>query len=91
MNPPPPPYFKIISAPLLASPHPHDFLKSPIPTTNQQKVIQVFLINRSATVKLSSINIIHMKQQHNVGFFILTFTLKCMQVIVTYMLGNAYI
>ena len=46
---------------------------------------QVFVINRNATVKLlNSINAIHVKQQHNVGFFIFKFTLK-------YMLGNVYI
>ena len=37
-----------------------------------------------ATVKLSSIKTIHAQQQHNVGFFIFTFTLK-------YMRGNVYI
>ena len=45
---------------------------------------QVFLINRNATVKLSSINIIHVKQQHNISFSIFKFTLK-------YMLGNVYV
>ena len=50
--------------------------------TNQS--FHVFLINRNATVKLSSINTIHVKQQHNLGFFIFKFTLK-------YMLGNVYI
>ena len=35
-------------------------------------------------MKLSSINTIHVKQQHNVGFFIFKFTIK-------YMLGNVYI
>ena len=70
------PYFKRIS--------PH-FLKSPIPQTLPTNwSSQVFLINRNATVKLSSINTIHVKQQHNVGFFIFKFTLK-------YMLGNVYI
>ena len=44
---------------------------------------QVFVINRNATAKLNSINTIHIKQ-HNVGFFIFTFTLK-------YMLRNVYI
>ena len=44
---------------------------------------QVFLINRNSTVKLSLINIIHVKQ-HNVGFFIFKFTPK-------YMLGDVYI
>ena len=43
----------------------------PPPTTllaNQSS--QVFLINRNATVKLSSVYTIHIKQQHNVGFVI---------------------
>ena len=48
---------------------------------------QVFLINRSATVKLRSISTIHVKQQHNVGFLIFKFTLKYMQGIITYMLA----
>ena len=43
-----------------------------------------FFININATVQLSSINAIHVKQQNNVGFFIFKFTLK-------YMLGNVYI
>ena len=43
-----------------------------------------FLINRNHTVKLSSINTIYEKQQHNFNFFIFKFTLK-------YMLGNVYI
>ena len=73
-----PAHFKI-------TPPPSPFLKIPHPSTlpaNQSS--QVFLINRNATVKLSSINTIHVKQQHNVGFFIFKFTLK-------YMLGNVYI
>ena len=45
---------------------------------------QPFLINRNATVKLSLINTIHVKQQHHVGFFIFKFALK-------YMFGNIYI
>ena len=45
---------------------------------------QVFFINRKETVKVNSINAAHVKQQHNVGFFIFKFTLK-------YMLGNVYI
>ena len=49
--------------------------------TNQP--CQAFLINRNATIKLSSINAIHVKQQHNVAFFIFKFTLK-------YMLGDEY-
>ena len=40
--------------------------------TNRES--QVFLINRNATVKLSSINIIHVKK--HVAFFIFKFTLK---------------
>ena len=35
-------------------------------------------------MKLSSINTIHVKQEHNFGFFIFKFTLK-------YMLSNVYI
>ena len=66
------PHFKII---------PH-FLKSPTLPTSRSS--QLLLINRNVTVKLSSINTIHVKQQHNVGFFIFKFTLK-------YMLGNVYI
>ena len=45
---------------------------------------QSFLINSNATVKLSLINDIHVKQQQNDGLFVFKFTLK-------YMLGNAYI
>ena len=61
------------------------FLKIPHPPTLPANWSSpVFLINRNATVKLSSINTIHVKQQHNVGFFIFKFTLR-------YMLGNAYI
>ena len=63
---------------------PLHLLISPIPTLLANQSSQVFLINRNATVKLSSINTIHVKQQHNVGFFIFKFTLK-------YMLGNVYI
>ena len=44
---------------------------------------QVFLINRNATVKSTSINTIHVKQ-HNVGLFSFKFTLK-------YMLVNVHI
>ena len=70
-------HFKII---------PH-FLKSPPPPPSKalptNRPSQAFLINRNTTVKLSSINTIHVKQQH-VGFFIFKFTLKCT-------LGNVYI
>ena len=52
------------------------------PLTNKSG-IPSFLVNRNATVKLSSINTINVKQQHNVGFFIFKFTLK-------YMLGDVY-
>ena len=45
---------------------------------------QVFLNNRNATVKLSSINTIHVKQRHSNDFFNFKLTLK-------YMLGNVYI
>ena len=77
-----PPYFKIISPitripPFLKIPHP--------PTLPANQSSQVFLINRNATVKLSSINTIHVfLQQHNVGFFIFKFPLKNV-------LGNVYI
>ena len=79
VNPP----FQPPLPPLLGSPH---FLKSSIPHPILQANLssQVFRINRNATVKLSSINPIHVKQQHNVGIFIFKFTLK-------YMLGNVYI
>ena len=61
------------------------FLRIPHPPTlPANRPSQVFFINRNATVKLSSINSIHVKQQHNVGFFIFKLTLN-------YMLGNAYI
>ena len=67
---------------LLGSPQ---FLKIPHPHTLPANLpSQVFLISTNATVKLSSINTIHVKQQHNVGFFIFKFTLKNM-------LGNVYI
>ena len=73
-----PPHFKII-------PHYWDsplFLKiTHPPTLLANRSSQVFLFNRNATVKLSSINTIHVKQQHSAGFFIFKFTLK-------YMLGN---
>ena len=36
------------------------------------------------TVKLCSMNTIHAKQQHKIGFFIFKFTQK-------YMLGNVYV
>ena len=80
----PPPHFKI-TPPLLGSPPPH-FLKSLIPpsTLPANRSSYVFLINRNATVILSLINTIHLKQQHNIGFFIFKFTLK-------YMLSNVYI
>ena len=45
---------------------------------------QVFLVNRNATMKLNSINPVHVKQQNNVALFIFKFTLK-------YMLGSVYI
>ena len=69
------PHFKIIP-PFFKIPHP--------PPLTENQSYQVFLINRNATVTLSSINTIHVKQQHNVDFFISKFTLK-------YMLGNVYI
>ena len=64
------------------------------PTLPANRSFQVFLINRNATKKLSSINTIHVKQQNNVGFFIFNFTLKQMPVIfilINYILGNVYI
>ena len=78
----------VSTSPLLGSPH---FLKSPIPHLIGKSIIQVFLINRSATMKLSLRNTIHVKQQHNVGLFICKFTLKYMWGIIKYMLGNVYI
>ena len=51
------------------------------PTLPVNRSFQVFLINRHATVKLSSINAIHAKPVHNIGFFIFKFALK-------YMSGN---
>ena len=54
------------------------------PTLLVNRSSQVFLINRNATVKLSPINTIHVKQQHYIGFSIFKFTLK-------YMLGNVYV
>ena len=61
------------------------FLKIPhAPTLLAEQSSQIFFINKNATVKLSLINTIHVKQQCKVGFFIFKFTLK-------YMLGNVYI
>ena len=80
INLPPSPTSKSFPS-LLGSPH---FLKFPIPTLPANQSFQVFLINRNATVKLSSITTIHLKQQHNICFFIFKFTLK-------YILGNIYI
>ena len=69
-------------APILkSSPH---FQNAPSPTLPGFLASQVFLINRNATVKFSSINTIHVNQQHNNGFFIFKFTLK-------YILGSVYI
>ena len=81
---PPPPISK--SSPILPEPLPsHTFLKIPnLPILLANRSSQVFLIYRNVTVKLSSINNIHLKQQLNIGFFIFKFTLK-------YMLGNIYI
>ena len=55
-----------------------------IPPITGNRSSQVFLINRNATAKLSSVNNIHVKQQRNVSFFIVKFALK-------YMLVNVYI
>ena len=54
---------------------------APVHYVPRNRLSQVFYTNRYATVKLSSMNAIHVKQQHNVGIFIFKFTLK-------YMLGN---
>ena len=50
----------------------------PSPTIPANRSSQVFLINRNATVKLSSIDTIHVKQKYNVDFFIFKLTLKHM-------------
>ena len=76
------PHFKIIP-PIIRIPFyfvnpPHP----PIILANRSS--QIFLITRNATVKLSSVNIIHAKQQHNVGFFIWKFMVK-------FMPGSVYI
>ena len=58
---------------------PPHFLKCPIPLNLPiNRPPQVFLIDKNATVKLSSINTIHVKQQRNAGFFIFKFTLQYM-------------
>ena len=80
------PYISKSSLPLLGSP---SFLKisPPLPhppTLPADWSFQVFLINRNATVKLISINTMHVKQHQNIVFFIFKLTLK-------YMLGNIYI
>ena len=72
--------FHIITS-ITSIPH---FLKSCILNITDKSAIPVFLIDRSVTVKLSSINTVHVKQQHNIGFFVFKFTLK-------YMLHNVYI
>ena len=80
----PPCHFKMIPPPLLGS---SPFLKIPLPpspTVLINQLAQVFLIGRNATVKLSSMNTIHVKQQHNVDFFIFKFFPK-------FMLDNVYI
>ena len=82
------PQFKII--PLITSITPF-FKIPPSPHLNGKSVIPSFPYNRNATVKLSSINTIHVKQQHNVGFFIFKFTLKYMVGVIKHMLGNVYI
>ena len=73
------------SAPLRESPPPFLIISHPTShasPTNQST--QVFLIDGNATVKLSLMNTNHVKQQHNVDFFIFKFNLK-------YMLDNVYI
>ena len=72
--PPLPPFLKIS--------HPPTLLANPL--------FQVFLINRNTTVKLSWINTIHAKQQHNIGFFIFKFTLKFFQVLNVCYIINLY-
>ena len=68
--------------------HPPPFLKIlHSPTSPANLSSQVFLFNRNATVKLSSINTIHVKQKHNVGFFIFKFTLSTKQV---YIVGKVF-
>ena len=73
-----PSYFKIIPPLLESIPSRLPFLEILHPPT--------LLVNWSSqvTVKLSSINTLHVKQQHKVGFFIFKFNLK-------YMPGNVYI
>ena len=67
------------------------FLKiPPSPTLPANWSSQVFHINKNATVKLSSINTIHVKEHNNVGFFIFKFFLKYMSGIIKYMLGNIH-
>ena len=81
---PPPPPFQNLPPPLLGSATSSIF-KTPHPCTfPANRSSQVFLINRNGTVKLSSINTIHVKQQHKIGFSIFPFTIK-------YMLGNVYV
>ena len=70
-----PPFQNHPPLPVLGSPH---FLKSPISPPSQQISHPKFsFINKNATVELSSINTIHVKQQHNVDFLIFKFSLKC--------------
>ena len=67
------------STPFLKIPHP------PSLATNSSSLFgHRFSLSTETTVKLSSVNTIHVKQQQNVGFFIFKFTLK-------HMLGNVYI
>ena len=94
----PPPSPKKMEASTLSSPRRSSFQNHPPPITRilpfrkishpptlpTNRSSQVFLIDSNATVKLSSVNTIHVKQLHNVGFFIFKFTL-------TYMLHNVYI
>ena len=82
------PHFKIITPVTRIL----SFLKIPhYPNLPANWSSKVFLINRSATVRLSSINTIHIKRQHNVGFFIFKFTRKYMRGIIKYMLRNVYL
>ena len=76
------------SSSLLGSPlflNPYHPPSPPFPPTLLASLsFQVFLIKRNATVKSNSVKAIHVKQQHNVAFFIFKFTLK-------YIHANIYI
>ena len=61
---------------------PSQFLKIPHPPLPANQSFQVFLINGNATVKLSSVNTIHVKEQQCSLFHFQ---------VLKYMLGNVYI